>query len=123
MANKLKKFVVNLQKSEDAVKKRWLIALTTVSTLLVILVWAVYLNVNLSSISAPADSKIAEKPGLIKIFGVGLEAVSEQSIVGLTNSFVYFNNKFQTANNFTISRGNPNFIWDELEKLPSRPLP
>ena len=70
MWQNLKNFIKNIQNSDEAVKKRWLIGLSAVSIILVIGLWLMSFNFTAEKITA-AEQKSAEV-GFWQIFKTGL---------------------------------------------------
>jgi len=116
-------FIKQIREANELVRKRWLIAFSTITVLAVIGLWLVYFNTTLTTINSPTNNQLADKSGPIPTLKVGLSATSKKTITGLANSYVFFKDKFSDRNGFTISRANQNFIWDDLEEVPVQKLP
>lgn len=123
MLKDIKNFVIRLQGEDEAVKKRWLIALTSVSVVFVIVLWAFYLNLTVISVAAPENALVVQKPGFFGIFAAGFSVIGDKTTTGLANSFVYFSNKAKTKNQLIVDRGSHSFVYKNLDELPVRPLP
>jgi len=119
----LKRFIKRLQRSNDAAKKRWLVILTAASSLLVIILWVGYLKLAVVAVAVPSGGLAGDQPGFWGTLKNGFSAVRDKTTFGLANSYVYFSKKAQTKNQFTIRRSGQDFIYGDLEKLPTRPLP
>lgn len=118
------KFIKNIQRADETVRKRWLIIFSAAAILLAVGFWLIRLNAIVAAIAPPAGGRIAEREsGPLPALRVGLSATGEKAATGLANSYVFFKDKVANQNKFTVSRANQNFIWDDLEKLPERELP
>jgi len=101
MAKTLGEFINQLQAKDGADKKRWLVGLTTVTTIIVIIFWLMYLNATLVAVVDPNNPP---DPGAWDIFKTGLAVVSEKVEIGLANSALFFYNVARTGNTFTIEK-------------------
>ncbi len=115
--------IKNIQNMNESSRKMWLVFLTIISMILVILLWSFYLKITVASATQPSNYPGRSGLGILQIFSTGFSVISGKTVSGLANSYVYFDEKFKTKNQFSISRGGQNFIYDELENLPVRDLP
>jgi hypothetical protein len=122
MSKDIKSFISRIQESDENTKKKWLIILSSISSVIVIGLWAVYLNFTTASITAvnPMQEK---KPGFFKVFFTGASVVGDKATTGLANSYVYFSDKTKSENKFSINKDEHNFIYKEIKPLPNRQLP
>ena len=118
----IKGFIYRIQESDEGTKRKWLIILSSVSSIIVIGLWAVYLNFTTTS-AITANSMNNKKPGFFKIFSTGASVVSGKTATGLANSYVYFSDKAKSQNKFLINKEDHNFIYQEIKPLPNRQLP
>lgn len=82
---KLREFIENLQNSDYAVKKRWLIGLSGVSIIIVISLWLIYLNYAVKTVGV---GEIKEPEiGFWRIMTTGSAAVFNQMENGFQNLF------------------------------------
>jgi|AP45_3_1055517.scaffolds.fasta_scaffold03369_2 hypothetical protein len=122
MSKDIKSFIARIQKSDEETKKRWLIVFSVISSIIVIGLWAVYLNFTTVSVIAANPLK-NQRPGFLRIFSTGVSVVGDKTTTGLANSYVYFSDKAKSENKFLINKEDHNFIYQEIKPLPNRPLP
>ncbi len=101
MSKSLKDFIRELRRLDESAKKRWLVGLSAVSIILVIIIWAMYLN---ATIRAVNDPTVIPQPSAWDIFKTGFQVLSERTEVGLANSYLFFYNKAATGKTFTIEK-------------------
>ena len=123
MIKDLKSFIVRLQNSDEATKKRWLIIFSSAATIIIVVLWAAYLNYTVLSVEGSANTLVAGRPTIFKIFTAGFSVVGKKTETGLANSLIYFNKRITSENKLTIDRSNHNFILESLDPLPIRQLP
>jgi len=75
MLEKLKKFLNNIQNSDEATKKRWLIGASAISMVLVISLWLVYMKFSFESL-ANTNQNNESSIGFWQIFKTGLKVTS-----------------------------------------------
>ncbi len=74
MRRKLKNLLSNIQNSDEKTKKRWLIGASTISIILVIGLWLIYINFTTKPLSGNIDVK-EPTVGFWQIFKNGLTIV------------------------------------------------
>lgn len=81
MFESLKNKLKQIQESNEAVKKRWLIALSCISMIIVISVWLALLNSSIKSAKndniKPTETKIETEIGFWQTFKTGLKVIKE----------------------------------------------
>jgi hypothetical protein len=82
MFKKLKNLLENIQNSDEATKKRWLIGVTSVSMVLIISLWLVYIKFTLESFTSSAQEQ-KSVVGFWQIFKNGLTIVSQSIKEGI----------------------------------------
>lgn len=120
-----KNFINYLQNSNEITKKRWLIIFTVIGAVIAIVIWSVSLNYSINSISGPSNNieQVDSRPGFLSIINLGLSVLIGKSSSGLANSYVYFNDKIKSDNEFTVNKADLNFVYQGLDPLPRRELP
>jgi len=101
MPKTLRNFIVDLQKKDEPVKRRWLVFLTVVTTILIVILWTFYLKATLVAVEDPYNPPA---PGTWDIFKTGLTVIRERVETGLTNSFLFFVNKAGSGRVIKIER-------------------
>ena len=101
MSKSLRSFIRELQQLDEAAKKRWLVSLSAISIIIIVIAWIMYLN---ATIKAVDDPTTAAEPGAWDIFKTGLQVLGEKTEAGLANSYLFFYNKANTGNQFTIEK-------------------
>ncbi len=69
-----KKFLENIQNSDETTKKRWLIGMTAVSMIIIVSLWLIYMKSTLGIVSRPENQETSV--GFWQIFKNGLSIVS-----------------------------------------------
>lgn len=100
MINLIKK----LQKSEEAVRRRWLYLSTAVSFVLVSGLWLGYLSLTVPALETAAGTPAVKSASLWSVLGAGLEEIKRQIEEGLTNSFFYFDRRLRQPRTWEIRR-------------------
>lgn len=119
-----KNFLTHLQNSNDTIKKRWLIIFTIIGTAIAIVIWSFSLNYSINSISGSSDIEQTDsRPGFLNVLNLGLSVLIGKTSTGLANSYVYFNEKIKSDNQFIVNKADLNFIYQGLDPLPKRELP
>ncbi len=101
MPKSLKSFISELQQLDENSKKKWLFGLTAISVVIILLLWAIYLN---ATVVAVNDYNAQTKVSNWDVFKTGLEVVGDKVEYGLANSYVFFHEKINDGNTFTITK-------------------
>jgi len=111
----MKKFIDNLQKSDEATKKKWLVVLSILSMMVIIALWLVYLNLTVPKMPPVGESpKIEEqKAGFFETLKAGFNSVFNQIRDRTKNAFNYFKKKAETERDIIIEKKEQNFILEE----------
>ena len=96
-----KVFVAELRGLDEASKRKWFLGLTAASTLIVVFLWAVYLNATVASVG---DDQRRSQLSNWDVFKAGLSVVADKAESGLANSYVFFHDKVREGKTFTISK-------------------
>ena len=114
MIQKIQNFFLELREKDEATKKRWLVILTSASMVVVIALWAVYLNFTLADLGPkpPASNEI----GILKTSRAGLQIIAGKSIA-------YLQSLAQKTNSITIQSASINMILKDLEEIKPKRLP
>lgn len=140
-----KKFIRKVQHADLAVRRKWFVGGTVATMLLVLLVWAAYLNLNIPSVAsavpAGASSSTAPeattsapaapaKPGVLDTFGAGFDRIGQglsdayrSFSDSLTGSFEAMKERLGATNDISVQRNAPNFSFPGLETVPPTHLP
>jgi len=101
MPKTLRNFIVDLQKKDESVKRRWLVFLTAVTTVLIVIFWIFYLKATLVAVEDPYNPPA---PGTWDIFKNGLTVIGEKVETGLANSYLFFVDKAGSGRIIKIER-------------------
>ena len=86
----VERYIRRLQKSDNAVKRRWLIGAVTITMVCIIVLWVVYLDVTLPSVitEVPEEIRVPETgdDGVMATFMRGLGVVTQRIQNGIVNS-------------------------------------
>lgn len=121
MPQRVQNFFLELQQSDRETKKRWLVILTSGSMLVVILLWAVYLNFTIEDLNAP--SKKSNESGFLKTSQMGLQVISKEMGLKLSGAAAYLNSLAKQTNSITLEVANINLILKDLESVKPKKLP
>ncbi len=132
-----KRFIRDIQRSDAPRRKKWFIGGSVVSMCIVLLLWVVYLSIEVPTITPPENPtqkteeiKNTDTESIFNIFGRG--------ITNITDDFKKRFNEFKGAieKNFTSMKGavkeknttyiqgaRLNFVLDDLEPIPPTHLP
>lgn len=121
MIQKIQNFFLELQQGDEDTKKRWLVILTSGSMLAVILLWTVYLNFTIENLNAP--SKKSNEAGFLKTSQVGLQVISKEIGLKLSEVAAYLNSIAKQTNSITLEAANVSLILKDLESVTPRRLP
>lgn len=112
----MRNFFEKIRNSEEATRKKWMWILVSFSMILIIGLWAVYINHNIESLGG-AKKEIAEeskeqKPSFWEIFQNGLKMLTQE-----------FKKSSQKTKDISIQGANLNFILDGLDEIERQGLP
>ena len=110
MFKKIRNFILELQNSDDATKKRWLIILSGASMIVVVGLWLVYFNVSLEKIAPAQQQAVAETSG-IKETLEDLKNTLNNGIAGIKEQL----NRTKSYDFKTVER---NFILEKAGEVP-----
>ena len=120
MNTKIKNFFLNLQQSDEATKKRWLMILTSSSMLVVIGLWSVYINLTIQNLGEKNQN---QAPGFLETFKNGIAVLSKEA--GSKTSQLMANLQAATSrtNSIIIQPENFNAVLQDLEEIKPKKLP
>lgn len=97
---KISHFIGDLQKSDEAVKKRWLIGSTAISMTLVLIMWAFYFSSTIQNLNSKdsADNGI----GFAATFSQGLKVISGKIVDQLNKTMESAQEYMKATNSVTI---------------------
>ena len=103
MLKELKNFIIKLQNLDELAKRKWLVGLTSITVVLVVILWGFYLSWTIEAVGNP---NVIRKPSAWDIFNKGLEVVGSKVETGLANSYTFFYNKAAQGNTFEVNFNN-----------------
>ena len=90
----VERYIRRLQKSDNAVKRRWLIGAVTITMVCIIVLWVVYLDVTLPSVITEVSEEIRAPEtgddGVMATFMRGLGVVTQHIQNGIVSSIDQF---------------------------------
>jgi hypothetical protein len=101
MFKRLKSSILNLQQLDETSKKKWLIGLTAAATILVIFLWASYLNATVASVDSNQNQPEVSN---WEVFKTSLQVLGSKVETGLAGSYVYFDHQLTAGKTFTINK-------------------
>lgn len=136
--HKIKKFIRNIQRSDETRRRKWFIGGSVVSVFFVLLLWVVYVNIDFPKIESPTSEaweniKIEEKKtdeSIFDVFGRGIKNISDdfkkqynifKESIG--KNFSSLKGDSQEKNTMYIQGARLNFVFDNLDPIPSTRLP
>ncbi len=134
--NTFNRKIEDLRRAKDGVKKRWIIALTTISMTIIVGLWILYLNFALPQISKEnktaslSNSKPETKNSAVEVFNKGFKIISEDfqtkfdEIKKQMNSqTAYLKDRIEKTNEFSIVTSLVDYSIEDSETIASTPLP
>jgi len=121
MIRTITNFVIELQKSDEGTKRRWLVILTASTMLIVLVLWSIYINITIKSLgsqevkSAQSDFSSTFRTGtmvLLKELGAKINELAYQ-----------LKSLAETTNSITIQPANINVVMPNLENIAPKKLP
>lgn len=136
---KLKGEIKKIQRSDAREKKKWFWGGSAVSVFIILLLWSVYLSVNLPTTEPPettqaekadAENSLNNEDSFLKIFGRGLSNISEDANNGIgqlwdsfKKTFESFKNGIEEKNTMNLKGSMVNFVNENIEPIPPTQLP
>lgn len=134
----VKKFIRDIQRSDEVRRKKWFIGGSIVSVLFILLLWVVYISIDFPTIEPPIsevqkNAQIEEKKtteSMFDVFGRGIKNISDdlkkqyntfKESIG--KNFSSFKSGVQEKNTMYIQGARLNFVLDGLDPIPPTPLP
>jgi len=120
MLKNIQNFFLDLQQSDEATKKRWLVILTSGSMLAVVGLWSVYINLTVENL---VEKNQNQGPSFLETFKNGLAVLSKEA--GSKTSQLMANLQAATSrtNSITIQPENFNAVLKDLEEIKPKKLP
>lgn len=112
---KLNKSIRKIQNSDERTKTSWLWGLTISISLIVIIIWFNYLNLNIEKISYKEIVNITPTPSFLATFRLGLESLKDQVANGL--------NIILSERAVDIEIAKQDFVYKDLNRIPITQLP
>jgi len=124
----MKRLLEEIRASEERVRKRWLIGLSSVTMAIVIGLWLVYINVLVGSeteVEISDNKDLVQSPGIAQTFKAGLVFIIDKLKTSSKGALGYLGNIFNYSNEINITQENldRNFILDSIEKIYNTNLP
>ena len=121
MSRRMRQFFEDIRNSDEAIRKRWLIALSGASMVIVIALWVGYLNL----VVQPSEDVAAlhKEPGLAQTFGLGVKVTAGEIKKGSVRTVDYFREKFGGSNEIMIEKQKRNFLLEDLPPVTPTRLP
>ena len=124
-------FIKELQRSDDARKKRWLYGSATAAIIVVVGLWAFYLNITILSSKRVESVKTAGgKESFFRVFTRGLGVVgaelgekSETALGSLSRSVDAIKEQTKKSNELEIKNEDPGLFFKNLELIPPGKFP
>ncbi|MEW6616954.1 MAG: hypothetical protein AB1333_00870 [Patescibacteria group bacterium] len=134
----IKKFIRDIQRSDEARRKKWFIGGSVVSVFFVLLLWGVYVSIDFPKIEPPIsevqkNAQIEEKKtneSIFDVFGRGIKNISNDFKKQYNTFRMYVEKSFgslkggvQEKNIMYIQGARINFVFDNLDPIPPTHLP
>lgn len=135
--SRIRKFIRQIQKSDDVVKKRWFIGGSAISMIFIIALWLLSLQINTPTLVAPKEQqpKTAGKTeetqnSILGTFESGIHNITEGLKIKyksfrerLGNSVGSIKSKIERTNDISIENTETKFEPQPLEQIPPTSLP
>ena len=124
-------FVRELQRSDDARKKRWLYGSAAVAIIVVVGLWALYLNITtLSSKRGESAKVVSGRESFFRVFARGLGVIGagfgekgEVLAGNLSRGIDSLKEQTKKANELEIKNNDPELFFKNMEPVPPGRLP
>ena len=124
-------FIKGLQCSDDARKKRWFVGSAAVAMILVIGLWALYLNFTIPDFNRGAKSDSADnKESFFGVFARGLGVISAgigekgENLAGnLSRGIDALKEQTKKSNEVEIKNNDPTSFFKNMESVPTGKFP
>jgi len=133
-----KKFIRDIQRSDEVRRKKWFIGGSIVSVLFILLLWVVYVSIDFPRIEPPVseiqkNAQTEEKKtneSVFNVFGRGIKNISDDFKTqyntfkeSIGKNFSSFKGDVQEKNTMYIQGARLNFVFDKLDPIPPTRLP
>jgi signal transduction histidine kinase len=114
-------FFLDLQKSDERTKKRWLVILAATTMLIVIILWVMYINITIQNLGDRESS--AAQSDFSATFQTG-SLILVKEIGAKLNELAYrLRSLAETTNSITIQPASVNVVMPNLENITPKKLP
>lgn len=120
MIEKIQNFFLELQQSDETTKKRWLVILTSGSMVIVISLWAVYLNFTIANLNEDRNPK---QNDFLSVFNNGLQIITDKTGAQLSQVIANLQTLANKTNSVTIQPSDTDFQPKNLEDIKPQKLP
>ncbi len=114
-------FILDIQKSDEETKKRWLIIFTSSAMILVLILWSIYINITVQSLGN--QEVRAAQSDFSSTFQAGLTVLLKELGVKLNELAYQLKSLVETTNSITIQPANVNVVMPNLENIIPKKLP
>jgi hypothetical protein len=121
MVRALTHFFLELQKSDEATKKRWLALLTASTMLVVIALWVLYINIVIKSLGDKETA--AAHPDFSSTFKNGSVVLLKELGAKFNELMHRLQSLAATTNSITIQPATINVVMPDLENITPKKLP
>ncbi len=120
MLQKVKKFFLDLQQSDEATKKRWLVILTSGSMMVVVGLWSVYINLTIQNLGEKNQN---QAPAFLETFKNGMAVLSKEAGSKASQLMANLQAATSRTNSITIQQENFNAVLQGLDEIKPKKLP
>ncbi|NCN52941.1 hypothetical protein GW950_00575 [Candidatus Wolfebacteria bacterium] len=122
MLYNIKRFFDDIAEKDEDAKKLWLIILTSISMVIVITLWGMYINIAVEDLNS--QQQVVQKESFIDVMKNGAVAVSAKSGLGLSQLTASLKSIVSKSNSIIIERQNKDFlIKNDLDSITPVLLP
>ena len=120
MLQKIQNFFLDLQQSDEATKKRWLVILTSGSMLAVVGLWSVYINLTIQNLGEKNQN---EGPAFLETFKNGISVLSKEAGSNASRLMANLQAATSRTNSIVIQQENFNAVLHDLDEIKPKKLP
>ncbi len=122
MHERLKLFIEDLRFSDNHRKKRWLIGLSAVTMTLVIMLWSVYIQQQISGFAEKTPVETADDRSHVSIFAAGLKEIQRQIGRGISTTVANVKSIIGETKSIEVTKPVNDFTADAIPAVPVTPL-
>lgn len=120
---KIQKFFLEIREGDEATKKRWLIILTSISMVVVVIFWSLYISISVPQLGSSSKNNAAESGSFTGTISSAVGLAAKNLGLKLNYSIDKLKTLAQRTNSITIEGASFNFVAGGLQEVRPKKLP